>query len=41
LTESVSILNGTEQVGLTVTLQAYMQETPVYILSRLIGQNDV
>lgn len=41
LTESVSLLNGSEQVGLAVTLQAYRQETPVYILSRLIGQTEV
>jgi len=38
---TASILNGTEQVGLAVTLEAYMQETPVYILSRLIGQTEV
>jgi len=40
LTNTVSKLNGTEQVGLAVMLQA-LQETSVYILSRLIGQTGV
>ena len=31
---TVSKPNGTEQVGLAVMLQAYVQETTVYILSR-------